>query len=446
MKIKDLLIKFLSSGIDTAFGYTTLIDPRKELKKHSEEIYSHKLEDPHFGMNKAELDSFDMLIEGQHFGHTGVYGLFDYSFEKEGKETYPILIKGQKSPTKPCYQMTKDMDLIFTFHPVNATRNSNFTYAPKDFVWKYELQLATDDRNNEVTVHGYFNLHANSKTQLDLSLKYDKEYVKWIRFTCFEPCSPQHRAWFIPIKGLAFGKPRNLFPRHQNFTQTSNHEPKMPNMTHQVAVVELDVQNSSNDTKVLKESDSYFDKITAVESKDLKFYFEKRKQSDLEEEHDSWMYCYFMEVCPHQQDLAQLAKNINKTVDELQDIMDTELPPRIPQNVHGYFQLGSQRKQIHDSNYDHAKLPTRLDLCNHWDKDTVSHSNFMSKEGPKHGQFVFFYAVDCKINDDSQIKPVEINPKPRAIKASYDLGRLGNIEFEYVIKPISLFQILKLQA
>ena len=170
-------------------------------------------------MNKAELDSFDMLIEGQHFGHTGVYGLFDYnSLETEGKETFPIQIKGQKDPNKPCYQMTKEMDLIFTFHPVNDTKNSNFTYAPKDFVWKYELQLTTDYKNHEITVHGYFNLHAKDKTQLDLSIKYDKKDMKWIRFTCFEPCSPQHRAWFIPIKGLAFGKPRHLLPRYQGNT------------------------------------------------------------------------------------------------------------------------------------------------------------------------------------------------------------------------------------
>ena len=48
-------------------------------------------------MNKAELDSFDMLTEGQHFGHTGVYGLFDYTaLETAGKETFPIQIKGQK--------------------------------------------------------------------------------------------------------------------------------------------------------------------------------------------------------------------------------------------------------------------------------------------------------------------------------------------------------------
>ena len=106
------------------------------------------------------------------------------------------------------------MELIFTFHPVNETKNSSFTYAPKDFVWKYEMQLITEDKRNEVTVHGYFKLHSRIKTRLDLSGKYDKGNIKYIRFTAFEPCSPQHRAWFIPIRGLAFGVPRCLFPRN----------------------------------------------------------------------------------------------------------------------------------------------------------------------------------------------------------------------------------------
>ena len=72
-----------------------------------------------------------------------------------------------------------------------------------------------DNESNEVTVHGYFNLNAKQRTQLDFSNKYDKNKMKWIRFICFEPGSPQQRAWFIPIKGLAFGQPRHLFPRNQ---------------------------------------------------------------------------------------------------------------------------------------------------------------------------------------------------------------------------------------
>ena len=64
-----------------------------------------------------------------------------------------------------------------------------------------------------MTVHGYFNLYDGKKTRLDLSQKYKKENLKWVRFLTFELTSPQQRAWFIPIKGLAFGQPRNLLPR-----------------------------------------------------------------------------------------------------------------------------------------------------------------------------------------------------------------------------------------
>ena len=214
------------SGIDTAFGYTTLIDPKKKLKQFVKETLQYKLEDPRLGMNQAELCSLDMLINGQHFSHTGVYGLFDYSFEEKGEESFPIHIKGQKDSTKPCYQMTEDMDLVFTFHPVNNEKVSNCNYAATSFIWKYELQHITDDSSTEVTVHGYFKLESKTKTkegtehekktQLDLSSKYDKKNLKWIRFTSFEPGSPQQRAWFIPIRGMAFGKPRNLFPRYRD--------------------------------------------------------------------------------------------------------------------------------------------------------------------------------------------------------------------------------------
>ena len=77
------------------------------------------------------------------------------------------------------------------------------------------MNFITDNESNEITVHGYFNLNANQRTQLDFTNKYDKKKMKWIRFNCFEPGSPQQRAWFIPIKGLAFGQPRHLGPRHQ---------------------------------------------------------------------------------------------------------------------------------------------------------------------------------------------------------------------------------------
>ena len=61
----------------------------------------------------------------------------------------------------------------------------------------------------------------------------------------------------------------------------------------------------------------------------------------------------------------------------------------------------------------------RLDLCNSWDKETVKSSSIKTSEGhidPK--QVVFFYAIDCT---NKPVKPVEINPKPKAIKATYKI-------------------------
>ena len=58
-------------------------------------------------------------------------------------ETFPIQIDGQKDPNNPCYQMTRDMELKFTFHPASEEKCSSFTYPASDFIWKYELQLTT---------------------------------------------------------------------------------------------------------------------------------------------------------------------------------------------------------------------------------------------------------------------------------------------------------------
>ena len=174
-----------------------------------------------------------------------MYGLFSYALETEGKETFPIQIEGQEDPQSPCYQMTESLDLVFIFHPPNEENTSSFKHDPSQYIWKYEAQFTTgklwekqyfitnkltifclDDANEEVTVHGYFNLYDGKKTRLDLSRKYKKENLKWVRFLTFELTSPQQRAWFIPIKGLAFGEPRNLLPRiddkYEVYLNTSN--------------------------------------------------------------------------------------------------------------------------------------------------------------------------------------------------------------------------------
>ena len=55
------------------------------------------------------------------------------------------MLQGQENPEEPCYQITEDMEMIFTFHPADPNKKSNFSYKPSDFVWKYELELKTGD-------------------------------------------------------------------------------------------------------------------------------------------------------------------------------------------------------------------------------------------------------------------------------------------------------------
>ena len=126
-------------------------------------------------------------------------------------------------------------------------------------------------------------------------------------------------------------------------------------MTNQIAIIEE--QEDSNQIKILRESENYFDEIVAIESKDLKFYFDELTTND-----DTLMYSYFMQVCPHQQNLEILGNNINKSIDTIKtEINDQELPPRILQNVHGYFEIGSRRTKLFGSEKNDTcdKLPMR---------------------------------------------------------------------------------------
>ena len=405
-------IKFLD-GLpykdDTAFGYTTLIDPKCEIKQTVEGIAGPDkilgTADDRGTLDDASNLAFDYLIDGRHFAHLGVYGLFNYHALDE---KFPIVIEGQEDKTKPCYQMTEDMELIFTFMPCKKEHASSFTHTPNEFIWKYSVQFVVDE-NEEETIHGYFNLDDERKTRLNLT-NYDKTKMKWIRFTCIEPESPQQRAWFLPIKGLAFGEPRNLIEREDG---VDHYEDQAPKMRHHIAIIEeteeIDeeeevdeedqVDGSENTLMVsvrcLKQADAYFDKVLAVESKDLKFYFDKC--TDEEEQN---IYAYFLQVCPNQQDLEILRGEI-PNIDEINDPV---LPPRIMQSVHGFLELNN-------------RYPTRLDLSNQWDKNTVLPSSInVEGEEMEIGPVVFFYAIDSK-----SFNPIEINPRPGPISAEYDL-------------------------
>ena len=392
---------------DTAFGYTTLIDPKRELQKMVIGLAGPDgilgTADDIGSLDDASMHAMDYLIDGRHFSHLGVYGLFNYHVYDE---KFPIEVNGQVDKTRPCYQMTDDMELIFTFMPCKKEFESSFTHAPNQFVWKYAMQLEVSE-GEEQTIHGYFNLDDSNKTRLDLT-NYNKKKMKWIRFTCFEPASPQQRAWFLPIRGLAFGSPRNLIPRQPEIFEHIDNPPKMKHhiaIIENIGVIEEDAEVDTEDkekagktfevsVKCLREADAYFDKIYAVESKQLKFYFDTC--TDREEEN---IYAYYLQVCPNQQDKEQLKRVIPK----IEDINDLVLPPRILQSVHGLLELNNHH-------------PTRLDLSNNWDMDTVIPSGInVDGEHVETGSVVYFYAIDSET-----FNPIEINPKPCPVIPTYD--------------------------
>ena len=78
---------------------------------------------------------------------------------------------------------------------------------------------------------------------------------------------------------------------------------------------------------------------------------------------------------------------------EVQEINDPIKPPRITQNVHGYFELASERGKATGLQSNSVGLSTRLDLCNSWDKDTVASANFKTG-GKKEGILHLFYHSD----------------------------------------------------
>ena len=72
-----------------------------------------------------------------------------------------------------------------------------------------------------------------------------------------------------------------------------------------------------------------------------------------------------------------------------------------------------------------------MDLCNSWDKNTVKYSSIKTSNGDVISkQVVFFYAIDCTKGQLS--KPVEIKPKPKAIRAEYKVySQQGMFYFTY---------------
>ena len=81
----------------------------------------------------------------------------------------------------------------------------------------------------------------------------------------------------------------------------------------------------------------------AYDSKDLDFIFEKSATGNED------ICVYFLQVCPHRQDITIPKKTENSS---------RKRPPRIRQSVHGLYLM-------------HPDHRTRLKLSNSWDKRTV---------------------------------------------------------------------------
>ena len=57
-------VKGLPYGADTAFGYTTVVDPKLNLREMVYSSYNKLMKSSEFGMNKAEESTIDYLLKG----------------------------------------------------------------------------------------------------------------------------------------------------------------------------------------------------------------------------------------------------------------------------------------------------------------------------------------------------------------------------------------------
>ena len=98
---------------------------------------------------------------------------------------------------------------------------------------------------------------------------------------------------------------------------------------------------------------------------------------------------------PHQQDDEKLAESLKKSVEEVGEINDPIKPPRILQNVHGYFELASERGRESGLKSKGEGVNTRLDLCHQWDRDTVAPVTFRTEDGEAEGIGALFHPYNA---------------------------------------------------
>ena len=297
----------------TVFGFVTMFDPRQRIK---EAVFQEKDGISFMGLEAGENLTLDYLIKGRYYADTGVWELFAYD-----SHTLPYRIFNQPDPEELCHEISNDMELVFTFLPVSERNH--------ELVWRYTImvQKVYPLKPSMVvgieTTHGYFKLDLKASTKLDLRTGFEKSRVMWLYFTAFKPQNPQRRAWLHAIRGPAFGEPRLCA--------------RLPPLEHRIQTT------TKTDNTIVPGTIITPTPVTCEKS--LDFAFGKA-------ENDRDIYVYSMQVMPHQQDLT--TQPVSDRIKESSD----HIPPRIMQNVHGYFNL----------RVDH---PTRLNLSASWDSMTV---------------------------------------------------------------------------
>ncbi|XP_028408011.1 uncharacterized protein LOC114530616 [Dendronephthya gigantea] len=301
------------------FGFVTLFDPTEVIKNtvFKERNGAQRILDK--GLDDAENVVLDYLNKGRYYATTGIWEKFEFK-NINHPAVLPLKIRNQPDPNELCYDLTLDMELVFTFPPC---REKNI-----DIVWRYTIMHEYVNEESVMklkTDHGYFKLDEKNSTHVDLSC-YDKPHVKWLYFSAITPKNPQRRAWMHAIKGPAFGDP-HLYAR-------------ICRMKHYIVPTKRDKNHTVTPEKCIKPT-----KVTVSSEGDLDFVLGKATNGND-------IYAYFMQVCPLQQDLTTMPVSVN--IDKSSD----HIPPRISQSVHGFFQLRND-------------YPTRLNMTASWDKETL---------------------------------------------------------------------------
>ncbi|XP_066932629.1 uncharacterized protein [Clytia hemisphaerica] len=314
---------------DTVFGYTTLIDPHKDIKTS---IYGGHPHDQIAQLEEGEKKMLDYLIGGRFYAHTGVYDLFNYfdRYHKNILQHCPVMIKNQQ-PNAFLDTFLPDLhDLVFTLPKAKAPSTEKVQSIQDDIVWQFTVEVHNEKSKTIECHRGYFKLNEDYRTRIDLSKTINEFDVAWIRFQGYDIHNPQRRAWFQAFKGPMFNK--------INWTrEVADKTVLNPTLTNVVHNMSMQVDIDAGEEVATYRPTSIFSP-TSLPAPNLTFNLNKA----INENH----------LCVYNLQVHSL-----KQRNDL-DFASKVVPPTYLQNVCGVFQLST-------------KYPTKLDLNSSWDKATT---------------------------------------------------------------------------